>query len=258
MSRSRSISKSDWATATGNYIEEGDEELGQAIFPGYDLINHRPYGKKYRKEESLDKITSEYGSYSFFAEYDTPAGAEVLRTYDLLRNFQLLNFQGLVLRNNPDDFMYMDTSLAGFDSDLCEGGTYMEDVGRCRFLIFPDEINQNFMLFKRKQLTGDLDLDIIEDIELFDYYEMLPLGNETRYIVTFASIIYRNDIVNVLDVLGKVSYREQLRKQREVQDFGSWATYEYTIAEKLSLYRSLRLIDQQLFKMLFFDLALTV
>ena len=63
----------------------------------------------------------------------------------------------------------------------------MEDLDRCRFIIFPDEISQKFILFKRIQITGDLDLELIEDMELYDYYTMLPLGTESRHTISFAS-----------------------------------------------------------------------
>jgi len=94
MARKYTILKSTWATANGEYLLEGEEGvMGEAIFPGWDLINHRPYGKKYRTFKDVSKeATSEYGSYSFFAEYDNPAGTEVTRTYDLLRNYELLYF----------------------------------------------------------------------------------------------------------------------------------------------------------------------
>lgn len=228
--------------------------MGEAIFPGWDLINHRPYGKKYRTFKDVSKeATSEYGSYSFFAEYDNPAGTEVTRTYDLLRNYELLYFQGTVLRKNADDFMFIDTDLTGYDSEICQGGEYKKDVDKCRFIIFPDEISQKFILFKRIQLTGDLDLEEVED--LFEYYTMMPLGSETAYTFGFAAQIYRYGLTTLLGLHSKVSFREQSRQQREARNFATWVTYEYSLSEKVSLYRSLRLIDQELLKMLFFDLG---
>ncbi|BGP38834.1 hypothetical protein JCM10449v2_002772 [Rhodotorula kratochvilovae] len=95
---------------------DGDKENSTPVlFPGVDMLNHRPTSKvTWSTDPGVEKATgvlSAGGSLTIMLDEDVAAGEQVFNTYGAKSNEELLLGYGFVLSPNPADFLALKLSL---------------------------------------------------------------------------------------------------------------------------------------------------
>jgi hypothetical protein len=133
-------------------------------------------------------------------------------------------------------------------------GNFLEEVGRCQFIMFPDEINQQLLQFKRRSLVNDMAPEPIPEGKMLEFYASLPQKEETRLKFLLACLIYRNGLVKYMEIISATS---SLRKARRILKTATHprqkAALSVGLSNKLAVLVHQSLMDKEMLKLLIFD-----
>mmetsp|Transcript_8234 Transcript_8234/g.16224 ORF Transcript_8234/g.16224 Transcript_8234/m.16224 type:complete len:439 (+) Transcript_8234:6021-7337(+) len=229
LSRCFEIMKNDWLRLQGYPVNPSNSEQGLALFPVFDLVNHRPreIGRDFSEYQLMQIQTGQPSGLVMYAERDFKKGQEVTMSYSNYANKILMyNYGFVVERNSAQVLQFMLNT-----EQPCPGES--TEPGKCTFVL--DMIAPN----------EDLLEVVAKDFEK-DHPEYI-LSAEQRGVV--AALKYRRTFREVLNNLSE-SLRLMRRLQKTELTKEERLSIEFIISDLVTYYEHAKLSDRQCLKSL--------
>ena len=185
LTRAYSISQSNYQTLTGQIAGKSSNELGSALMFGVDIFNHRPildrktvpgktHGLHYHSSPPHLLIKSDRA---------VPKGSEIFMSYGQKKNLELFIIHGVIIQNNPDDFL----SVA-IPSDKHDCASYDQPQKICIFAIQASSLSLEILNYLFYRLSGS-NQNISSLSQLFSSSGLFTRSNVFSVLTKYRTIV---------------------------------------------------------------------
>ncbi|GAA5835729.1 hypothetical protein JCM11251_007411 [Rhodosporidiobolus azoricus] len=188
---------------------DGDKENSTPVlFPGIDMLNHRPTAKlTWSSDVHVETVGSGEdgkkgkGSLTIVPDEDTPADEQVFNTYGAKSNEELLLGYGFVLPSNPADFVALKLALPPSCSPKLYDLIHSFELDNLRhFVPRSGELPPELFAQMRLLMANEEEIDGVEENSHMPEEGEDVKGYEPRWKASLGFIGWQNEL-DVLDAL---------------------------------------------------------
>lgn len=207
LTRAYSISYNNYQKLTGQVGGKSSSELGSALMFGVDIFNHRPiidrktvpgktHGLHYNSSPAHLLIRSDRA---------VAPGSEIFMSYGQKKNLELFLIHGIILQNNPDDYL----SVA-IPSDRADCTAYDQSQKICIFSIQGTSLSLEILNYLFYRLSGS-NPNIISTSQLLSSSGLFTRSNTFSVLTKYRTIVKNYSLDRC-----KRSYTETLQTLRNL------------------------------------------